>query len=243
MKISCKSSLTGILLAGLCMASMPSMATVIASDSFDYENGALNGQNGGLGWGEAWNGNLNVENGQVITAEAGEQGSFRQLENSIAHEAGTSVLIAFDIAADSTLSNDFTGISFFNGDEEELFFGLTFNTNVYGINWTGIYNGDTGPAASTSINSLLGEIIFGDVDTIVNLFVNPDGGLTQAVDTFTFATDELGGSFDRIRIAGNVASTFDNLSISVVSQEVSGPAVLSLFSLGLLFAGYRRLTH
>lgn len=236
MRTTTKNIFSSFIIVAALLISASAMANIIASDSFDYSNGTINGQNGGFGWNGSWGGNHNLENGVV----KGSSTSFRNLQASISHTAGTRVYIKFDMAADSAPNNDFSGISFYNGGDEELFFGLSFATDVYGINWTSFYNGETGPAVTTNFDSLVGEVIFGSVNTVVNLFVNSGGQLTNPVDTFTADTSSLGGSWDRIRIAGNVQSMYDNLSISVVNA----PSTLGIVLLSLVLLKCRRFsTH
>ncbi|MDT0594959.1 hypothetical protein [Glaciecola petra] len=232
MRITTKNIFSSFIIVASLLISASTMANIIASDSFDYSDGTINGQNGGFGWNGSWGGSHNLENGVV----KGSSVSFRNLQTSISHKVGTRVYIEFDMAADSAPNNDFSGISFYNGGNEELFFGLSFATDVYGINWTGYYNGETGPAVTTRFDSLVGEVIFGSVDTIVNLFVNSGGQLTTPIDTFTADTSSLGGSWDRIRIAGNVQSMYDNLSISVVNA----PSTIGILFLSLVLLNCRR---
>jgi hypothetical protein len=204
-------------------------ATLIASENFDYTDGGLNGENGGSGWASAWTGNRLVENGETV---GNNLTSFRQLADTIAHNDGDRVYISFDISADFVPANDFSGVSFYNDSSEELFFGMTFNTDAYGINWSGLSNGENGPTPSSMLDRLVGEIIFGAVNTTVNLFVNPTSSLTTPVDTNTFATSTLGGSWNTVRIAGNVSNRVDNLSIGSTLQDVMN--VSAPTSVGLL---------
>jgi hypothetical protein len=212
-----------------------SQALVIASEAFDYPDGSINGRNGGTGWGTPWSG-LGIVSGGELSSDGNDQ-NFRTLSSVISHSPGTAIFLSFDMSADAGQNNDFAGISFFNGAQEEIFFGLSFNTNNFGINWSGFYNGDSGIAVNSTTRHLVAEILFGAATTTANLYIDPGAVLGTPDDTFTLGTATLGGSWDRVRVFGHppgVQSLFDNIVISVPEPMT---ATLFLFGLGLIRVG------
>lgn len=219
-------TITRNLSAGICLAvCCAAQAALIADEDFSYPDGALAGQSGGSGRGTAWTGPATVSGGVLNTGPAG-SANFRGFSSNIPVTAGTAVYVRFDMSAGTAGAGDFAGFSFYSAAGEELFFGMTFNTDSYGINWPGRYNGNSGVSASALVASLVGEILFGAVSTTVNLYVNPGSALGTPNDTFTYATSDLGGSWDRARFASqSTQATFDNLVIGTTAAAVRAARV------------------
>lgn len=212
-------------------------ATVLVSESFDYADGSLVGQNGGTGWDGAWTDSGNVLGNQAVP-EFNSANSFRQLENAIAHTDGTAIYLSFDINSIVNVTGAFAGLSFYSGISEEVFVGKTFFETSFGIEVTGV--GATSANSNDTIANMVVEILFGSVDTTFNLFVNPLNLMSDATFSVTTNTGVLGGSWDRIRLAsgGNadLQASFDNITIATQKQDVivPEPAVYGLFLIACL---------
>ena len=228
---------------GLMGVQRVAFATPIASDDFTYADGALAGNNGGSGWGGAWTDGGTVAGGSAATAGSD---AFRTLATSITPTAGTSVYTSFFLGADSTSANDFAGLSFFSGGAERLFFGMTFDTNSYGINVTGKANTDSGVATTTAPRFLIGEVLFSGVSSFTtNLYLDTAANL---VSSYTGNFEGVGAAWDQIRIASGgstgTTATYDEIRIgttlSDVTVPVPVPATLALLGLGLAGIGWSR---
>lgn len=227
-------------------------AALIASDNFDYSNGALANQNGGAGWSGAWHGSGSVALADGQQAVLQDANIFRTLATPISVEAGNKVYVGLDVGASGAIKNSFAGFSFFSAGQEVLFIG---GNDFYSINVAGRYLGKATAPLSLPVSYLLAEIIFNAANKFtVNLFVNPTGASGQADVTYT-GTFLGGATWDSVRLAAGeydaVITTspmgvFDNLVIGSELSDVmrvpepSGIAILAASLLGLLLVRVRR---
>jgi hypothetical protein len=223
--------------AALLCLSGTATASVIASDAFDYADGALAGDNGGTGWGGAWTGGGSVSGGVAATSNAS---GFRNLATAIVPTAGQSLYLGLTLGADASSAGDYAGLSFFSGADERLFIGMTFDTNRYGINVTGRANTSSSTAVDTSPNRLIAQILFDTADNItVNLYIDPVGPLGVADSTYTGAVG--GGNWDNVRLSsnsniGSVAASYDQVRIGTTLADVTVPEPSSFALAGLALA-------
>src|SRR4051794_28465892 len=193
-----------VLLAGAAAlilgGSSRALATPIASESFDYTNGAaLAGQNGGTGWSAGWTGNTGgplvsspgmssstVQTSGLKTSLANSNvGAFR-VPTSSPDADGSTVYISFLAQQTSSGTGGYSGLSLFSGTStEQLFLGRATSTANWGVDpraGTGAVQSTT-PAAAQSL--LVARIDFGAGTTggneHVRLYVNPSAAGEPAV--------------------------------------------------------------
>jgi len=185
----------------------------LSSETFDYPDGSISGQSGGTGWGGAWSGNNDVSGGGLITPGS----SFRALDNVITHTPGSRVYLGFDMSSNGGLDVTFAGISFFNADDEELFIGSPFGDNQFGFDTVGAsFTGTrlSGVTIGSTPTRVVIEILFGETNTTINMYLDPTDKLGTPVASITAATADLGGSWDQLRVAGGGDVSFDNIGVS-----------------------------
>jgi hypothetical protein len=220
--------------AWLCLSGAAT-AAVIASDAFNYPDGALSGRSGGTGWGGAWSVGTASTSGGVATTTG--TSIFRNLSTAIVPTPGQSLYLGLTLGADASLNGDYAGLSFFNAANERLFIGMSFDTNTYGINVTGSANTGSSTTVDTIPNRLIAQILFNTAtDITVNLYIDPVGPLGAADSTYTGAVGS--GNWDNVRLSshsnfGSVAASYDNLLIGTTLADVTVPEPSSLALAGL----------
>ena len=199
-----------------------SQADLIVSENFDaYADGALNGQNGGTGFSNAWSSSINVGGGVV----GGNAPSTRSFTGNTFGNSGT-LWVSFDWGYDSapTENGSYGGLTFYAGGGERFLIGNTWpgtghdvwrmngggNTSVldYGMK-TGVAKITLGAGATSTV-----ELWVGPTDSPVDVS-------GPAIATSTTANLE---GVDGIRIMGQdfggVNSAFDNLLVGTTMADV-----------------------
>lgn len=232
---------SGLLVAvALGCSSGAALASVVVHESFTYANGALAGNNGGVGFGGTWTGGGSVAGG-VATMSTNVLGT-RNLASAIVPTAGQSFYVGFNLSADpSAATSDFAGLAFLSAGADRLFLGMPFQRNVYGIGVNGYATVSSTVAASAVPSYLVAQVAFNTLSNItINLYVDPVGPLGVADATYTGAF-LAAGNWDQLRIVNsNSSSTFDNIVIGTTLADVYSPAAsvpvpatLALAGLGL----------
>ncbi len=226
-----------------------SSAAIIASDDFNYTDGALAGQNGGTGWASAWenrigNGAGNTDQGDAVTSGVAtvfgdnsavfdDQGTtYRNLTSTVA--ASGSVWVSVDMAFTEGLStSSFVSLQFRTGDAPATG-DPTDNANGawrVGNEWTSLNwsvstntlnSTTTTPTSSTALDNLLVHIDY--TAGTSSLWVNSvDGVPLGAADAQIAGTPS---SFDTVLLrAGGGGTTFremtlDNLTLATLESDV-----------------------
>ncbi|MEI8314102.1 MAG: hypothetical protein WCG79_01500 [Verrucomicrobiota bacterium] len=236
-----------VILAGLLCGQTEAM--LIAEDNLGYAPGALAGDNGGTGWGGAWQvwfGSAAVNNQQLVIT--GNTWIYRQLAAPVTLSAGDQIWFSF-VAQETTPVATFAGLSTFLGWGEKGFIGDPFQFgNTWGLQPTGLGNGsqEVNSSAPASTQSLL--VARYDISTngmgTMTLWVDPSS-MAELVNQYSVATAAFIESpmlFDTIRLAsGDGAMSFSDLRIGTTAFDVypsvaavPEPGIGILFGLGFI---------
>jgi hypothetical protein len=218
-----------------------SQAAVVWQDDFNsYSNGNLSHQvqtnsQGTVGFGgNNWYNNSNpVINSGVVTNTS--DPILRNLGSTFGAQAVGGVLwLSFDWGQNSSFTNSYGGLTFFEGDSERALIGNTWGAEfitVSGAASTGVTN--------VGYHSIVAKILLGAGATdSIQIWANSSGigpvdvsgaGVTSS------ATLNLDG-ISRLRILGNNAQTFDNLKIGTTMASVGAVPEPSAALLGGLSA-------
>ena len=248
-----------ILLAGLGLTILPARATSIFTETFNYSVGAnLAGQNGGSGFSGAWTGG----NSTIVGGIGGAGTSALQVGTeskrtllSTFNTAGNSFYLSYIMNASDFSGGNYTGISLWQGNTENMFIGIPWNAQKFGFDAHGgngaadIKTIDFTPTANTSYLvtfALLPSANSGKVDiklwatSNLNVDANtllsaaPNASLIGSRDDFTFDNLRVNGNYaGALKLSGLSSATTAAETIGTSVASVPEPSALSLLLVGL----------
>ena len=254
-----------LLLAGLGLTSLPAKATSIFTETFNYSVGSsLIGQNGGSGFSGAWflhksnGGSSTITNGIGVggspALQVGLDVSRRNLL-SPRDTAGNSFYLSYIMNSSDFFGGNYTGISLWQGDTENMFLGIPWNAQKFGFDAHGgngaadIKTVDFTPLANTSYLvtfGLLPSATAGKVDiklwatsnlnTDANTLLSapPNASLIGSRNNFTFDNVRVNGNYaGALKLSGLSSATTGAETISTSVASVPEPSALSLLVVGL----------
>ena len=234
-------------------------AALLANDNFGYAPGSLAGDNGGTGWGGAWQvwfGSATVNNQQATVS--GNTWAYRPLAAPVTLSAGGQVWFSFTAQETSPVTT-FAGLSAFSGWNESGFMGdPMWAPNTWGIQPSGLLNGSqlvnsSAPANKQSLLVTRYAIAANGAGTMT-LWVDPTS-VAQLVNQYAAATATFAESpmqFNTIRLAsGDGAMSFGSVRVGTTGADVCPsatavpePGIGALFGLGLVgIAAMRCRSH
>ena len=226
------------------------IGAVAITDDFSYSDGALAGNNGGIGWAGAWSNHAGIAptvvGGEAQLSYTGtgvfiRSNAQRELDTEFGDE-GTDVLIQFTAQKTAThgVAESFGGL--------RLFDSASNNSKLIGNFWPGdavdtwgINDQNSTTDLVTVETNVVVRITYGagDSDT-AEFFLNPSDinnlGTADLTDTANYA-------FDTIRLesgSNNGTETWRFDDISITSQTVPEPSTLLPLAFGVLSLTGRR---
>jgi hypothetical protein len=245
-----------ILLVGLALTSLPAKATSIFTETFNYAVGAnLDGQNGGSGFSGAWTGG----NSTIVGGIGGAGTSALQVGTeskrtllSTFNTAGNSFYLSYVMNSSDFFGGNYTGISLWQGNTENMFLGIPWNARKFGFDphkGLPIQSVDFNPLTNTSYLvtfALLPSATSGKVDIKLwatsNLNIDattllsaaPNASLIGTRDNFTFDNLRVNGNYaGALKLSGLSSATTAAETISTSVASVPEPSALSLIVVGL----------
>ena len=245
-----------ILLVGLALTSLPAKATSIFTETFNYSVGAnLNGQNGGSGFSGAWTGG----NSTIVGGIGGAGTSALQVGTeskrtllSTFNTSGNSFYLSYVMNSSDFFGGNYTGISLWQGNTENMFLGIPWNARKFGFDphkGLPIQSVDFNPLTNTSYLvtfALLPSATSGKVDIKLwatsNLNIDattllsaaPNASLIGTRDNFTFDNLRVNGNYaGALKLSGLSSATTGAEAMSVSVASVPEPSALSLLVVGL----------
>ena len=248
-----------ILLVGLGLTILPAKATSIFTETFNYAVGAnLDGQNGGSGFSGAWTGG----NSTIVSGIGGSGTSALQVGTeskrtllSTFNTSGNSFYLSYIMNSSNFSGGNYTGISLWQGDTENMFLGIPWNAQKFGFDAHGgngtadIKTVDFTPLANTSYLvtfALLPSATTGkvdiklwatsdlSVDANTLLSAAPNASLIGSRNNFTFDNLRVNGNYaGALKLSGLSSATTGAETISTSVASVPEPSALSLLVVGL----------
>jgi hypothetical protein len=234
-------------------------AAGIFTENFQYTQGAnLAGQSGGSGFSGAWaDGNSTIVEGIGGTGtkslQVGTQSSRSLL--STFNTSGNSFYMSYIMNASSFSGGNYTGISLWSGNTENMFIGIPYQKQSFGFD----AHGGNGNADIKTINftpdpntsylvafGLLPSLTSGKVDVKMwatsNLSIDgntlvsgtPNASLLGSRDNFSFDNVRVNGDYaGALKLSGLAAATTASETINSTLSSVPEPSALSLLAVGL----------
>ena len=181
-------------------------AYLIADESFAYAPGTLAGDNGGTGWGSAWQvwfGSAAVNNQQATIS--GNTWSYRPLAAPVTLSAGDQIWFSF-IGKETSPVTSYAGLSAFSGWNERGFIGDTM--------W-----------ADPSSPAQLAD----SFAVATGTFTGP----SMQFDTIRLGSGDGAMSFDNVRVGTTAADVYSSASVEAVPEPGVG-MLLGLGMVGIV---------
>jgi len=248
-----------ILLVGLALTTLPAKATSIFTETFNYSVGDnLDGQNGGSGFSGAWTGG----NSTIVGGIGGAGTSALQVGTeskrtllSTFNTSGNSFYLSYIMNSSNFSGGNYTGISLWQGNTENMFLGIPWNAQKFGFDAHGgngtadIKTVDFTPLANTSYLvtfALLPSATTGkvdiklwatsdlSVDATTLLSAAPNASLIGSRNNFTFDNLRVNGNYaGALKLSGLSSATTGAETISTSVASVPEPSAFSLLVVGL----------
>ena len=235
-------------------------AAGIFTENFQYTVGAnLAEQNGGTGFSGAWQGgNSTIVAGLGGTGteslQVGTEPSRRSLLPTI-YTSGNTFYMSYIMNASSFSGGNYTGISLWSGNSENMFIGIPYQKQSFGFDAHGsvganiqTINFTPDPNTSYLVTfGLLPSLTIGKVDVKMwatsNLSIDgntlvsgtPNASLLGLRDNFSFDNVRVTGDYaaGALKLSGLAAATTANEAINSTMTSVPEPSALSLLAIGL----------
>ena len=245
-----------VLVGTLGLAGLPANATSIFTESFNYSVGAnLDGQNGGSGFSGAWTGG----NSTIVGGIGGGGTSALQIGNeskrtllSTFNTSGNNFYLSYVMNASNFSGGNYTGISLWQGNTENMFLGIPWNAQKFGFDphtALPVQPIDFNPLTNTSYLitcALLPSATSGKVDIKLwatsNLNIDattllsaaPNASLIGIRSNFTFDNLRVNGNYaGALKLSGLSSATTAAETISTSVASVPEPSAFSLLVVGL----------
>lgn len=193
-------------------------AVILLEETFDYADGALDGQNGGVGFSGAWAAGPTVTSGEAVVS--GDGNSLRTLDFTFGNTGELWGKFDLDVPADE---NSYAGLSFFStstglsGRTEKALIGDRFGSDVWGISvpfgpfdnaeqsTSGLKTGGFKITLGTGLSSTIDIWVADNTTDTIDVGFEPDATLTglelDIVDQIRLGHGGSGAYFDNIFLA------------------------------------------
>lgn len=236
---------SGIFAALVLFVSTQAFGGIIASDDFSYGDGGLVGNNGGIGFSDAWSGgSFNVSGGTVT----GDGNAFRTLSTPLGNSGVVWLSFDWGFAGDSTT---YGGVSLFIGSSEQAIIGDTFGQKVwsiagYNVPVPPLVAGNSAVSNISGVRTAVAKLTLGTgTSGMIDLWVgdNAIDPVDVSDTTHLTVTGFALANIDVVRLGTGANSTYDNLILATTASEVGAvpePSSLALLGLGGLALARRR---
>lgn len=197
----------------------PADAAIFAREDFNYLNGGLSGNNGGVGWSAGWfntQGTASVAGGKgTVNAVSGQQASRLISGRQTPPAGGTKIVwISFEgqqstNVSGSTSTESYGGLGLYDGNTERLLIGKSWPGDYQ---WkAGTNTGLVGPAvpvSTLSMTKIVARITMADPGTdTLDVWINPaDTSSVAALGAPQITRTDTNLSFDTLRIRAGKGS-------------------------------------
>ena len=242
-------------------------ADLLFTETFQYTVGSnLAGQNGGTGFSGAWSGGnstivAGLASGTGSAVQIGTQ-SMRSL-SATASTSGTSIYLTYLMNASNFSGGNYTGISLWNNEDEQIFIGIPWREYNFGFDAHGGNGADDmktinfAPSTNTSYLvtvGLLPSATAGKVDVKMwatsNLAIDPNtlvagpanAELIGSRSNFSFNNLRVNGDYaGALKVAGIASSPSVSEAAAVSVSAVPEPSTFAMVIAGLASGGFTML--